>query len=410
MDLFLAFLLGAAIASVVLILQNSKTKSEAASLRAQIDQQKLLFAQIKEHDEQLRREADQRWQARLDALTAQLSQATADLADKGRRSLQESNTRQIGDIMAPVRQQFESLRMALVEKQSADMTKATELRESFDSALKLFAQRQDQAVKEISEKTTQIGNEANALARALKGDSKAQGDWGEMILEKVLESSGLRKDEEYFVQQNVKDGDGSNLRPDAIVRFPEGRSVVIDSKVSLTAYVAAMSTSNPAEQDALLDQHVKSVEKHVNELAEKDYASVVSDAIGFVLMFIPNESGYIAAMRRKPDLSRQAYARKVIIVAPSSLLMALQLAYNLWQYDRRDKNIDKIVKQAAGLYDKVVTLTETYSQLRKNLATLSATVEKGENQLNSGKGSVIKMTDKLRELGVTPKKRLSLDE
>ncbi len=410
MDLFLAFLLGAAIASAILIFYMSGLKSESATLRAQISQQKELAAQAQAHEVELRKEAEQLWQSRLDALTAQLSKASAELADKGRRTLQESNSQQISNIMTPVREQFEALRKSLEERKAADEVRGTKIRDTFDNALRLFAQQQENAVKAITEKTTQIGNDANALARALKGDSKAQGDWGEMILEKVLETSGLRKDEEYFLQENVKDDNGANLRPDAIVRFPEGRSVVIDSKVSLTAYAAAMQTVNPAEQDALLDQHVKSVEKHVNELADKDYSAVVSDAIGFVLMFVPNESGYIAAMRRKPDLSRQAYARKVIIVAPSSLLMALQLAYNLWQYDRRDKNLDKIVKQAAGLYDKVVNLTETYATLRKNLATLTATVEKGENQLSSGKGSVVKMTDKLREMGVTPKKLLPTDD
>ena len=171
-------------------------------------------------------------------------------------------------------------------------------------------------------------------------------------------------------------------------------------------HIRVISFFVKAERDRLIALHVKSVEKHVKELAAKDYGSVVDGAIGFVLMFIPNESSYIAAMRRKPSLSRDAYSRKVIIISPSNLLMALQLAYNLWQYDRQNKNVAAIVDQARKLYEKMATFQGTYEDIRKKLRSLTESVEKGDNQLQSGQGNMIGMTEKLRNMGVTPTKLL----
>ena len=238
-----------------------------------------------------------------------------------------------------------------------------------------------------------------------------QGDWGEMVLETILENSGLRKDEEFFIQENTKDENGKNFRPDVIVRFPEGRSVVIDSKVSLTAYTDALAAGNDEERERLMKAHALSVRKHIDELAEKDYSKLVDDAIGFVLMFIPNETSYIAAMKQQPDLSRYAYQKKIIIISPSNLLMALQLAYNLWQYDRQNKNVEKIVKTAADLYDKVAGFEDTFLGIGDLITRLSCTFDKARKQLYDGSGNVMRRVESLKGLGVTPKKQIkSLEE
>ena len=258
----------------------------------------------------------------------------------------------------------------------------------------------------LKEQTSKIGSDAANLTKALKGDSKMQGDWGEMVLETILENSGLRKDEEFFIQENTKDENGKNYRPDVIVRFPEGRSVVIDSKVSLTAYTDALATDDEADRERLLKAHAVSVRKHIDELAEKDYSKLVDDAIGFVLMFIPNETSYIAAMKQQPDLSRYAYQKKIIIISPSNLLMALQLAYNLWQYDRQNKNVEKIVKTAADLYDKVATFEDTFTGIGDLITRLSGTYDKAKKQMYDGPGNVMRRVEGLKALGVTPKKQL----
>ena len=254
--------------------------------------------------------------------------------------------------------------------------------------------------------TEKIGSDAANLTKALKGDSKMQGDWGEMVLETILENSGLRKDEEFFIQENTKDEEGKNYRPDVIVRFPEGRSVVIDSKVSLTAYSDALAAEDEAEQERLMKAHALSVRKHIDELAAKDYSKLVDDAIGFVLMFIPNETSYIAAMKQQPDLSRYAYQKKIIIISPSNLLMALQLAYNLWQYDRQNKNVEKIVKTAADLYDKVAGFEDTFMSVGDLITRLSGTFDKAKKQLYDGTGNVMRRVESLKGLGVTPKKQI----
>ena len=182
--------------------------------------------------------------------------------------------------------------------------------------------------------------------------------------------------------------------------------MVIDSKVSLTAYTDALAAEDDSERDRLMKAHAQSVRKHIDELAEKDYSKLVEDAIGFVLMFIPNETSYIAAMRQQPELSRYAYQKKIIIISPSNLLMALQLAYNLWQYDRQNKNVEKIVKTAADLYDKVAVFEDTFTSIGDLITRLSGTFDKAKKQLYDGAGNVMRRVESLKELGVTPKKQL----
>ena len=190
------------------------------------------------------------------------------------------------------------------------------------------------------------------------------------------------------------------------MRFPEGRSVVIDSKVSLTAYSDAVASENDDERERLMKLHAQSVRRHIDELAEKDYSKLVEDAIGFVLMFIPNETSYMAAMKQQPDLSRYAYQKKIIIISPSNLLMALQLAYNLWQYDRQNKNVEKIVKTAADLYDKVAGFEETFMGVGDLIVRLSGSFDKAKKQLYDGTGNVMRRVESLKKLGVTPKKHI----
>lgn len=181
---------------------------------------------------------------------------------------------------------------------------------------------------------------------------------------------------------------------------------MIDSKVSLTAYTDALAAETDEERERLMKSRALSVRKHIDELAEKDYSKLVEDAIGFVLMFIPNETSYIAAMKQQPDLSRYAYQKKIIIISPSNLLMALQLAYNLWQYDRQNKNVEKIVKTAADLYDKVVGFEDTFTSIGDLLTRLSGTYDKAKKQLYDGTGNVMRRVESLKNLGVTPKKQI----
>ena len=326
--------------------------SEVQSMKSQMENERLYAAK-------LRAESDQQWAQKLESLKQEMQRMTIEqqkvaaeqLAAK-QSALQETNRLQMDELLKPIKEQFADFKKSVEESKTQNEVNKKELQNTFEATMKLFQQEQQQAVLNLKEQTEKIGSDAANLTKALKGDSKMQGDWGEMVLETILENSGLRKDEEFFIQENTKDEEGKNYRPDVIVRFPEGRSVVIDSKVSLTAYSDALAAEDEAEQERLMKAHALSVRKHIDELAAKDYSKLVDDAIGFVLMFIPNETSYIAAMKQQPDLSRYAYQKKIIIISPSNLLMALQLAYNLWQYDRQNKNVEKIVKTAADLYEK----------------------------------------------------------
>lgn len=380
--------------------------SEVQSMKSQMENERLYAAK-------LRAESDRQWAQKLDSLKQEMQRMTIEqqkvaaeqLAAK-QSALQENNRLQMDELLKPIKEQFADFKKSVEESKTQNEVNKKELQNTFEATMKLFQQEQQQAVLNLKEQTEKIGSDAANLTKALKGDSKMQGDWGEMVLETILENSGLRKDEEFFIQENTKDEEGKNYRPDVIVRFPEGRSVVIDSKVSLTAYSDALAAEDEAEQERLMKAHALSVRKHIDELAAKDYSKLVDDAIGFVLMFIPNETSYIAAMKQQPDLSRYAYQKKIIIISPSNLLMALQLAYNLWQYDRQNKNVEKIVKTAADLYDKVAGFEDTFMSVGDLITRLSGTFDKAKKQLYDGTGNVMRRVESLKGLGVTPKKQI----
>ena len=380
--------------------------AKAEVLASEVEQQKRMAEHERQYAAQLREESDRQWEQKLEALRQEMQKMAAEQLAAKQSALQESNRQQMDELLRPVKEQFADFKKSVEESKTLNEVNKKELQHTFEATMRLFQQEQQQTVLMLKEQTSKIGSDAANLTKALKGDSKMQGDWGEMVLETILENSGLRKDEEFFIQENTKDENGKNFRPDVIVRFPEGRSVVIDSKVSLTAYTDALATDDEADRERLLKAHALSVRKHIDELAEKDYSKLVDDAIGFVLMFIPNETSYIAAMKQQPDLSRYAYQKKIIIISPSNLLMALQLAYNLWQYDRQNKNVEKIVKTAADLYDKVATFEDTFTGIGDLITRLSGIYDKAKKQMYDGPGNVMRRVEGLKALGVTPKKQL----
>ena len=426
MEIIIGIIIGVAIGFVIGKLMTAKAAGEEKAQllvdlqvkKAQNEQLQLQMNNERAYANQMRQESDRQWSLKFEALkqemqrmTAEQQKAAAEQLAAKQSALQENNRLQMDELLKPIKEQFADFKKSVEDSKTQNEVNKKELQSTFEATMKLFQQEQQQAVTSLKEQTSKIGSDAANLTKALKGDSKMQGDWGEMVLETILENCGLRKDEEFFIQKNTKDENGKNFRPDVIVRFPEGRSVVIDSKVSLTAYTDALAADNDADRDRLMKAHALSVRKHIDELAEKDYSKLVDDAIGFVLMFIPNETSYIAAMKQQPELSRYAYQKKIIIISPSNLLMALQLAYNLWQYDRQNKNVEKIVKTAADLYDKVAGFEDTFTSIGDVLSRLSTTYDKAKKQLYEGSGNVMRRVESLKSLGVTPKKQIkSLEE
>lgn len=400
-----------------LLLENTRLKTRLEASVDSIDELKRNFEkeknilderriQSEKEAEKLRRESDEQWQIKFDKLKEEFQNIANRLFTDKQASLQQNNKEQLGEILKPIQQQFDAFRKSVEESRTSNEVTKKELKDSFESTMKLFAQQQNQAVNALKEETTRIGNDANNLTNALKRDTKKQGNWGELILETLLESSGLEKDIHYFIQETVKDDQGKMLRPDVIVRFPEGRSVIIDSKVSLTAYAESFETEDEDLKRRRLKDHARSVRKHIDELADKKYDTVIKDAIGFILMFIPNDQCYLAAIEEDSDLSRYAYGKGVVIISPSNLMMALQLAFNMWQQDVRNKNIDNIIKTAGDLYDKVATFSESMESVEKNIAQLSSAFQKAKNQMYDGNGNIMKRIENLKNLGIIPKKQI----
>lgn len=371
----------------------------AASLRRKdVDAQLSSLQQQNDFLKQQMLAEETRWQERQQQQEERFEQLSRRILDQNTSQLKASSAEQLGHVIQPLREQLEGLRKSVTETNTGNATARTSI---------------ETLVKQLMERADGISKDASNLTRALKGDSKMQGDWGEMMLSRLLESSGLRPEEEFCTQQSYKDKKGNIFRPDVVVNLPESRTIIIDSKVSLTAYarwVELEADAAPAERESALKAHVDSVRKHIQELADKDYVSIVPGSIGHVLMFMPNESAYIAAVQARPELVREAYSRGVLLISPTNLLMALQLAYNLWQKERQSRNVQNIISRAESLYKKCVSVGSSMEKIKRSIDTLSNAYEQAEGQFRSGRGSLCRQIDQLCEFGITPARRLELEE
>ncbi len=269
-------------------------------------------------------------------------------------------------------------------------------------------------VKELAELNQQISEDAKKLTRALKGESKTQGNWGEMILESILEKSGLVKGREYFLEYQLKDENnktifsefsGKKMRPDAVIKYPDERNVIIDSKTSLTAYMDWVDETDPDVQQIKINQHLNSVKNHINELSRKAYDDY-GKALDFVMMFIPSEAAYIAAMQADPNLWNYAYEKRILLLNPSNLITSLKLIADLWKREHQNRNTKEIADRGAKLYDKFVSFVENLQRIGKNLDQTKNTYDEAFKQLSTGNDNLIIQTQKLKKLGLKNKKDL----
>lgn len=270
-------------------------------------------------------------------------------------------------------------------------------------------------VKELALLNQQISQEASNLTRALKGEAKTRGRWGELILETVLEKSGLRKDEEYFMEHQLldeegkplrSDSEGKKMRPDAVIKYPDNREVLIDSKVSLNAFVKYMETEDPAEQDNALAEHVAAVKARIDELSKRGYDDY-GKTLDFVMMFVPSEPAYIAAIEREPDLWSYAYDRRILLVNPTNLITSVKLIADLWKREKQNRNIEKIVDRGSKMYDKFVGFIENMQVLGNQIEKAREAYGASFSQLSTGKDNLVLQATKLQELGIKNKKDLS---
>ena len=395
-----------------------KVQIDAERQRAQdlIDEAKAnADAQVRQERDaakSLLEQSEKQWSLQLDALKNEMLKTTVEQARRSTEALRQANDSSFADLLKPIKEQFEAFKRSVDETRTQNEVNKKEIENQFEQTLKLFQAQQESNIALLKAETSKIGNDAVALAKALKSDTKRQGNWGEMVLQTMLENSGLEEGVHFVLQYNVKDEEGKRNIPDVVVNFPEGRSLIIDSKVSLKAYTEYFETDDEHRQSELLKAHLASVEKHIDELSIKNYPRVVENSMDYVLMFIPNESSYVAALKLNPNLLHDAYEKKVIIVSPNNLLMALQLALNLWQADKQVKNLKNIVDRGSLLYKKVADFQSSFDAIGDCIGKLHKTFDKAKGQLSEGSGNVLRQCEMLRELGVKVDKnnRIKLPE
>ena len=359
---------------------------EETKLQSQKDEQKREEAFNKTLEltkEQMRAQFEKEMAERTEALKKEAKERMDDLTKK--------NSEQMELIVGPLKKELELLRQ-LVDKSHEEQTKNTT---SLEASIKAVFEHDKER-----DKTTQ------SLAEALKNRGKVQGDWGEIVLENILRDSGLREGTEYVKQYNVKTQEGANERPDIIVNGADGSRIIVDSKVSLTAYTDYVGAETDEERNVALKANYDSIWKHVCELADMSYHKDVEKAMPIVLMFVPNEGSYILAMNKDPQLGTKAYKKGVLIINPTNLMVVLRLMFLTWQNTRQEKNNRDILLAAGKIYEKYTTFAEGYVTLGNQLNTARNTYDKGMGQLREGRSNLSKQLQDLLKYGVTPSKQI----
>lgn len=311
-------------------------------------------------------------------------------------AFKEQNEARLTELLNPLKENIEQFKKAINDSYSS------EARERFSL---------QQRIKELIELNQSISKEAKDLTLALKGNSKVQGNWGEMILENILEKSGLVKDREFSVQKSTTDDNGRRLIADVVVNYPDGRKIIIDSKVSLNAYTELVNSDAPIEQEIFKKKHLSSVRNHILELKNKKYQDYLgNEKAEFVMMFIPNEAAYLCAMQLDNNLWQEAYDSRVLIISPTHLISVLRLIEQLWLHDRQTRNAIEIATESGRMYDKFVSFVEDMNKIGKSIAMSQDAFDKAMNKLSEGKGNLISRAQHLKSIGAKATKNLQANK
>ena len=346
-----------------------------------------LTSERKQADEKLRLLADAR-----EALTEQFQNLANRIFEEKGEKLMQQNVANLDTLLKPLGERLKEFQVRVEE--------------TYDKESKQRFSLQNE-IQKLVEANARMSVDALNLTNALKGDSKTQGAWGEVVLERVLEASGLQKGREYDIQVSLEGGDGARARPDVIIRLPEGKHVVVDSKASLTAYEAYSSAEDEAGKKRELARHIDSLRAHVKGLADKNYQSLYGIRTpDFVLMFIPLEPAFALAAREKADLFEEAFNRNVMIVSPTTLVISLRTIASIWRYEYQNRNAQELVRQCTALYDKFVGFVGDVEEIGKRLQAAQSSYDDAHGKLTSGRGNLIRQVERIRELGLKPSKTL----
>lgn len=318
-----------------------------------------------------------------------------DILEEKSKRFTEQNKQNINEIMNPLREKIKDFQDKVEKTYSTESAERNTLKGE---------------IKKLVELNQKISQDANNLALALKGDSKKQGNWGEIILEKVLERSGLEKDREYKVQYSIQDSEGNRQQPDVVVFLSGDKHIIVDSKVSLTAYEAFINAPTEEEKADNLLKHVVSVKRHVDELGKKNYQSLPGlHAPDFVLLFIPIESSFSIAVQADNELFNYAWDRKIVIVSPSTLLATLRTVASTWKQEKQARNVFEIAEESGKLYDKFVLLIEDLINVGKKMDAAKESYTDAMKKVYSGSGNIVKRIENIKKLGAKATKSLPSD-
>lgn len=430
----LAMAVGFAAAWIIRTLIFSAQKGLSKDEEEALKQDLLNFAtEIKIRDSRINQLNDtvNEYKEKLENKENQLNNAERGLAarESDLKHLNErlaENKKEVEELQNKFKIEFENLANKILEEKSGKFTEQNKI--NLDAILKPLQEKikdfekrveethkkdiEDRAsiqerIKNLIESSNKISEEANNLTKALKGESKTQGNWGELILENILEKSGLVKDREYFVQQSFKTETGNRFQPDVIVKYPGDRSVVIDSKVSLVAYERFVSAKDESEKEKALNEHLLSVKNHIRGLGEKSYQDLYQlKTLDFVMMFMPVEPAYLLAIQHDPELWNFAYEKRILLISPTNLIAALKMIASIWRQEYQSQNVMEIAQQSGALYDKFVGLVDDLQDIGNKLESTRKAHESAMNKLSTGKGNLLGRVENIKKLGAQTKKEL----
>jgi DNA recombination protein RmuC len=366
-------------------------KTTAAAWRAAEKRATTMETQLAEERQQSMEKLAMLNEARQE-MSNQFKLLAGEILEEKSKRFTEQNRENIGQLLLPLREKISEFQSKVEEVQKDGIAGRSELREQIGQ------------LKTLNER---LSLDATNLVSALKGSSKVQGDWGEYILESLLESCGLSKGREYMVQENVRREDGKGARLDVLVKLPGGRHLIIDSKVSLGDYTDYSSNESEAQREAALARHLASVRAHLRGLSERNYQSLYGlTSLDFVIMFVPIEPAFMLAIARDPNLWNEAWNKNVLLVSPSTLLFVIRTVAHLWKQEQQTRNVVEIAKRGGDLYDKFVGLVEDLRAVGMRLGQAKASYDEAYGKLSTGKGNLVRQAELLKGMGVKAKKAL----
>jgi DNA recombination protein RmuC len=354
--------------------QNSALNTNVENLTRQLSEQKKEIEQLQEK------------------LKTEFENIAQKILKENTKELKETGTENLKNILEPVSRKFEEFERKITETHQQNIRERAGLMKELEK---------------IQQLNKQLAEDAENLTKALKHDTKQQGNWGEFVLERILENSGLEKDSEYTLQYSDKNIHGATIRPDVVVRLPENKHLIIDAKVSLTAFQEYIAAADEQEKQIALKRHVDSIKSHIKLLSEKEYTTAGElHPPDFVLLFTPSEAAFSVALNADPSIYNYAWERKIVIVSPTTLLATLRTVASIWRNEKQIRNAAEIGKVAGSLYDKVVGFLSDMEDIRKNIDKALNSHNKAMNKLSEGKGNILRTSEKLRELGAKTGKQI----